>query len=476
MPSLYTSVEKRLLITGFALSLILFGCMDRRATARKLVGEGDKAMKVGHADKAVVMYRRAINSDPHNPDAFMGLANAAFKVNRLDQAEWALVGATDIVSDKPRVRTCYVALGDLYLSYRPIQAIKLDAVTRMAGELVKMDPDSLDGHRQLGEVARLKGNEFETSDPQQSKRWRETALAEFKLADSLHAGDARVLNGWADVAASTGDLAQAEGIYRRLIAMDPGDTRSRLGLADVAVARKDNAAATAAIEESLTQKQPDRQALLDFVNRSIIAGRTSNALPIVTWLANHGGEHITMAEMFVACGQDEQARRQLEAAIAKHDGTEPATVYTLLGELLVEDGLHDRARAVAAECLKTHPKQAGCQAIQMYENVKAGGGEDAERRLELLVSENPGERLAHLYYGLMCQTAGRMEDARIQFSLGLRAYPHDQSLLLARARLELALKEIPLARADALEVLKTEPAARGAQAILNQIGTASGTT
>jgi Flp pilus assembly protein TadD len=94
----------------------------------KLIDEAQLQFSEGNFGKAVDAYAKTIETDPTNPDAWLGLAASYDQIGRFDQADKAYAKAQDLVGPTPSVLNnlgySYLLRGNLERSRATLEAAR----------------------------------------------------------------------------------------------------------------------------------------------------------------------------------------------------------------------------------------------------------------------------------------------------------------------------------------------------------------
>ncbi len=144
---------------GSGLLLLLVGALgachrDPREASRRYVEKGNKYFARDKYKEASIMYRRALQEDMKNPDAYYRLGLVDLKEQRFSEAAHALQRAVQL---DPKNADGASKLADLYFaSYiqnPPQRKPELDEVKSLDATLLKQDANSYDGLRLKGFLA-----------------------------------------------------------------------------------------------------------------------------------------------------------------------------------------------------------------------------------------------------------------------------------------------------------------------------------
>jgi predicted Zn-dependent protease len=106
--------------------------------------------------------------------------------------------------------------------------------------------------------------------------------------------------------------------------------------------------------------------------------------------------------------------------------------------------------------------------VKLFEDYQSAARASDLEALQLLAARHPENPTIRLYLGRISQQKGKIDDARVQFNLGLSADPNNADLRLALADVEIMSGVPDAARADAQYLLREDPQNRAALEILNR--------
>src|SRR5579883_2686720 len=164
----------RKLLPFLSLFVILASCSrDPKVQAQRYVDNGNNFYNKGKYKEAGIMYRRALQKDLRFGEAHYRLGLTEIKLGAYGAAAGELRRAVEL---QPNNADAAVKLADIFVvgaTQDPAhQQQLLDEVKELSDKLLKIDPNSYDGHRILGQVALL------------TKQYPE-AVKEFEKANSV---------------------------------------------------------------------------------------------------------------------------------------------------------------------------------------------------------------------------------------------------------------------------------------------------
>lgn len=293
---------------------------------------GNRLLELGKYREAADHYRLALNQDPHNLTACVGLSTAQCKLKNPDQA---LATIQDCMSRTPDEPELFFARGrceqDSGGSYLP--AAEGDYKKALA-----LDPKHPGAHNQLGLIYQQQGDQ-------------PAAMAEFSAA---MAADPRFVVAYNNLGVSlimAGKYAEAIAVLQRAILMVP-DLRgvylyTNLGIAFLYAGKPARAEAAFLMETALN---PDYlEAHLNLGNLYTVSRRYNDAIyeynRVLITDPNHRESLINLGAVYVMIGKPDLARASLEKAVTLYPDS--ALAHHYLG--LAYRALGDTERAAAED-------------------------------------------------------------------------------------------------------------------------------
>jgi tetratricopeptide (TPR) repeat protein len=146
-------MQHRKLLAILPLLLVLASCSRDPQT---LIDNGNKFFAKGKYKEAVIMYRRVVQQNPRNGEAYYRWALTDLKLGAYSEALHMLRRAVEL---QPNNADAITKLADLYLlastQDKAHQAEALKESKDLVAKLLKLDARSYDGHRILGQMALL---------------------------------------------------------------------------------------------------------------------------------------------------------------------------------------------------------------------------------------------------------------------------------------------------------------------------------
>lgn len=471
------NVRKLRVVTGSGLLLllgVLGGChRDPREASRKYVEKGNKYFERDKYKEASIMYRRALQEDMKNPDAYYKLGLVDLKQKRFSEAAHALQRAVQI---DPKNTDGASKLADLYFaSYiqnPPQRQPELEEVKSLDATLLRQDANSYDG-------LRLKGY---------------LALTEQKLPDAIVALEAadKVKPNQPDLVATLcqtlvankqGD--EAEAMAKRLIAAHPdyGPIYDFLAKYDARSGRAADAEQVLKLKCKNNPKNGDYLAQL--AGFYLATKQTEKETATINQLT---GSAQTIPDAYLIAGNFYLSTRQPDAALAEYHKGESAqpdrqsTYWMAEAQALAGTGKPDEAAKLVDQIIQKDSKNTDAivmrAALRMRKNTLPDVDSAISDLQGVLAKQSDASNLAQIHFTLgrayvikyQLQRAsasksvllGDLDQARIQMEQAVQVAKDKQGVQFTAAQIALAqvsiYREEPARAAQLMtDVLSNEP-------------------
>jgi len=357
---------------------------DPREEAAKLFEEGQSAHQKGELEKAVGLYREALELDPSLWQAEFQRGAAYFSLNRLAEAKASMLGALKQLSefaDAPEARgpssRAQTLLGEIALAEsNPVEAEKS---FRRALELNPQAPRARAG---LAEIM-LGGGKYAE------------AIAEAKAA--IEAGDER-----ASIYAMLGEALTLSGKYdealtslNEALKREPKSAIALRRRAEVYIARNDLKAAIEDLRAS-AEIEPDIPNRLRLAGALATAKRYDEAVPLYQRILqdepSNSEARTALATVMIESGKGAEAAAQLESLIKAEPNR--ADLRAQLAELYLPSH-PEKALEQYMTAAKIEPSQPAHQIGVAASLVKLGRFQEAVAASRQALSQNPKEDVAY---------------------------------------------------------------------------------
>jgi tetratricopeptide (TPR) repeat protein len=422
-----------------ALALSLAACTR---SPEKYLASGDKYLKAGKYNEAILQYRNAVqlnprlgkahfqlaqaylamqsfqaaykelqqtvDVDPGSAEAQLQLASMLIAAKKFDDAKAA---AEKVLAADPKNARAHAILGDrLALTHDP------DGAIQEYRTAIKLDPRRVESYSSLAAVYMSRGQLSEAeadfkqaveSNPQSVQA--RVNLGRFYLAQRKFAETETEMNAASKVSPSDpaprlilaaayvaeGNLAEGEKVCAQLKAAAPDDPRGYRALAAFYAGVRQREKLVTELRSLESSKPKDTwvkgylaETLLD-LNRAKEA-----SVPVQELLSADAGDPralVLKGRILISERKYPEARSTFEKAIK--GAPQYAAAYYFLGVAQSDMGLADAARASFAQAHKLSPRTLGPEAALAELDANSGHYEEAERLAKTYPNEPPAEIL-----------------------------------------------------------------------------------
>jgi tetratricopeptide (TPR) repeat protein len=435
-------------LTILPLLLILASCTrDPKIRSRQFVENGNKFFDKGRYREANIMYKRAYSMDMRNGEAYYRLALSDLKLGSYSEALRMLQRAVDL---QPTNADAITKEADLYLlastqdRAHATQALKES--NDLVAKLLKLDSNSYDAHRILGEMALLR------RDPKE-------AVQEFEIANRVKPNQPDLVLTYFQAMVQNDQFPEAEKLAMGLIEKEKtyAAMYDVLFLQYMRLKRLDDA------EKLLKLKcdnNPQRaNYLMQLAAHYYLLNRRSEMDAIIQRVVDekkYPEGHLLAGDFFFFRAREfDHAELQYEAAI-KAFPKDKALYQKRLVELLATVGKKNQANALIATILKDNPKDNDAIAMRAALMLTTGDRQQinlAATDLQGLVSKNPQNHLLQFNLARAMIAKGDVEGARLHLEEAVKIRPDFIAAREILARIYLAKNDPGKALKSADEII-----------------------
>jgi len=415
----------RLIVILAALTLV--SC-DRSSS--HYVNAGNAHFAAGRLADAFLAYRKAIQKNPRNGEAYYRLGILEQRSGALSESLSSFTAAANLLPDREDIRTQLArAEMTVYLADSAHPARLYDDLTTTAAKLITTPPTSYEGLRIQALLAWTDGR-------------LKDALELFRAADDRKPGQADLVASWSQALFQDGQFGEGE---RR--ALDLIRTQPRFGQ----------------IYDVLSQAYSLRRQPADALNivRLKVANnpdQISYAIQLASWYSGSGDKQKVKGELDrllanpakfpdapLAVGDFYASLRDWPEAVRLYrkgaaDSPKRRVVYLKrLCDAWLAQGNLEEASKVTAEILKDDPKDDAARLVNDSVEVSSVNGEkrgEALKDLGNLVKANPDKAAWRFTYASALLRAGDTDAAAREFRATLKDRPDLLPARLALARID----------------------------------------
>jgi tetratricopeptide (TPR) repeat protein len=400
------------------LFLLVASCnRDPKAQAQQALEQGNKFFAKAKYREATIMYKRALQKDMRFGEAYYRLALTEIKLANYGEALRELRRAVEL---QPTNSDAMMKLADLYLQAAvtiPQQrTVLLGDVKDLADKLLKLNPDSFDGHRLKGQVALLNKD-------------APGAIAEFEKGNKVNPNQASLVLVYFTALVVNNQFPEAEKLAQDFINNNKTDTRM-YDLLYVQYARQGNvAAAETLLKQKVANNPTQGKYLIQLAGHYYFAGGPNKKADIDAVMQQLSDEkkfpegHLMAGDFYYFRMRDiDNARAQFEAGV-KAFPKEKGTYQKRLVELEATQGKNQAANELLAQVLKDNPKDNDAIAMRAALMLTTGNRDQinqAATDLQGLVTKVPTNHLYRFNLARALVAKGDLEGARVQLEEAIK--------------------------------------------------------
>jgi tetratricopeptide (TPR) repeat protein len=439
-----------------ALAVVLAGCnRDPIVQSQKMVERGNKFFSNGKYKEASIMYRRALQKNQKNGDAYYHLALTELNLGQAPEAVEALRRAMTLPPVNPDVP---VKLADLYWFFyarsegaaREKAKSLLPEISSISDSMLKQNPNSFDGLRFKGYVAWANG---ELPD----------ALSSFEAANRVKPYDANLTLVYVRTLMQSNRMPEAEKLAREVIARQKNLFPMYTALIKIYYVQK----RFQDVEQVLRlQADNNPHTELPLVQLATFYAATQHrpemegALKrIVDDPKDFPTGRLTVGAFFVRLRDFSRAQQEFEEGIKSNP--KDKTLYQKASvEVLALQGKTQEASQLINEVLKEDPKDSQAIAMRSALLLKTGSPDQIRQAvgdLQGLVAKNPNNAFSHFQLGQALVANKQIEPAKIQLEEAKRLRPDLIPPRLLLAQVYAMKPDYERTRAETEEILAMNP-------------------
>lgn len=412
-------MTSRKLLTVLPLFLIVASCSrDPKAQALRAVNNGNKFFDKGKYREAALMYRRALQSDLKDGEAYYRLGLTELKLSDPGAAVHALRRAVEL---EPKNTDALTKLADLYLiasySDKSHAAEYLKEVKDLSDKLLKQDPNSYDGHRILGQMA-LAGGRF----PE--------AVAEFQKANTIKPDTPALVTVYFEALVRNNQFPEAEKIARSLIDQhkDYSPIYNALYVQYMRQNKRDQAEEI--LKLKLQNNPKNASDVLELVQHYYLTNRRDDMNAMIQKLTDektYPEGHLLAGDFYFFRARElDHAQDQYETGM-KAFPKDKVVYQKRLVELFANQTAKRReANDMLAAILKDNPKDNDAIAMRAALMLQTGDLQQiniAANDLQALVTKNPKNHLLRFNLARALLAKNQLDAARLQLEEAVKLRP-----------------------------------------------------
>jgi tetratricopeptide (TPR) repeat protein len=397
------------------LILLLASCTrDPKVQAQQALEQGNKFFGKERYREAAIMYRRALQKDLRFGEGYYRLALTEIKLGNYGESLKWLRRAVEL---QPANTDAITKLADLYMQAAmtlPTQkTLLLGDVKDLSDKLLKLNPDSFDGHRLKGQVALVSKD-------------APGAIVEFEKANQVNPNQASLVLVYFTALVYNNQFSDAEKLAQEFIEKNKTDARM-YDLLYVQYARRGNVAAAGALLKQKVANNPTQaKYLIQLAGHYFFTGKRPEMEATINQLGDEKkypeGRLMAGDFYYFRLRDTDNAKAQFEAGIKAFPKAK-ATYQKRLVEVYVATGKNQQANDMLAAVLKDNPKDSDAIAMRASMMLTTGNRDQinmAANDLQTLVSKSPQNHLYHFNLARALIVKGDLDGARLQLEEAIK--------------------------------------------------------
>lgn len=453
---------------SFRLSLVilvslaaLVSCSrDPNVAKRHYTDKGNQYFARGNYKAASIMYRNALQKDQRYGPAHYHLALTYLKLGQLPPAVHELRVSIELLKkDGPDAADHWdsvVKLSEVYLAVAHEKQF-LDEVEGYTKEMLARDAHSFEGHRLTGDLDYVRASQaFQSARKDDGQALLDSAVKEYRQADSITPGDRGVRMQLARALTYKGDYAGATDLYRQVIDKDKTFDTAYTELYRLYMFQGKTDDGEKVLRLAFQNNPTKYMFLRALALHFSILHRRDDMLAVLQQIKSHAKDfdqaYFVVGDFYLLLGDGDSAVREYREGMA-NDPKQKATYQKRIIEALMRQGKRNEAAQVNAQILKDNPQDTDAQGLEASLMLDRGDVNRALQELQSVVTRAPDNPVARFNLGRAHAALGQYEQARQMFQKAIELRPDYIMARLALAQLEVTRGEF-------------DPALKAAQAVL----------
>jgi tetratricopeptide (TPR) repeat protein len=453
-----------------AAAVALVSCnTDPNLAKKRYLDLGNKYFNNGKYKEASIMYRRSLEKDKRYGPAYYKLGLTYLKQKNLTAAVNNLRRAVELLpKDQPDRWDALTKWTDIYLAvvHEPQQLAESEQNIK---ELLAHDPNSFDAHRMFGDLNFVRSLQaLQRAGREEGKKLMDTALAEYRTAESLKPGEPGVMMQLARGLEMEGDAAGAEQYFKKVIDKNKSEQAAYTELYRMFMyqGRKDDAEKL--LKLAIQNNPKNYSYLTSLAMHYSLVNRRQDMLDVLAQIKSHAKDfpqaYEKVGNFYLRLGDPDSAIREYKEGMIK-DPTRKALYQKSVIEVLFRQGKRGEAAEVNQQILKENPNDSDARSLEASFLLDKGDINRALTELQSVVTRSPDNPVARYNLGRAHIAKGEWEQARQAFQKAIELRTDYMLARLALAQLLVTRGDFDAALKAAQEILKLDRQNKNAQLI-----------
>ena len=301
--------------------------------------------------------------------------------------------------------------------------------------------------------------DYSTANRDQAKQELDAALAEYRKADAVKPGQQGVLMQMARAETGEQNYAEAERLYRQVIAADKTFPYAYNELYRLYMFQQKTAEGEQVLKQAFQNNPKEYSFLTALALHYSMLKRRDEMVGVLQQIKSHAKDYpqayLKVGDFYVRLGDGDSAKREFQEGIAK-DPKQKATYQKRIIQVLMAEGKRSEAADLNQQILKDNPEDNDAKDLEATLLLDKGEILKAMTELQAVVNRAPDNPVAHYQLGRAHAARREYEQARQQFEKALELQPSNLQARLALAQLELTRGEFDAALKTAQQALAVD--------------------
>ena len=454
-----------LIIALVALTALVSCSRDPNYLKQKYLDSGLKYVEHKRYKDASIMFRKAIEKDRKFGPAYYHLALVDLELERVADAVPALRRAYELLpKGTPDSGDTTLKLSEIML----MAAQSMDNPDQLLGEvapmvegLLKLNPNSWQGHKLKGDLALMRtGLMFKAGNSAAAKEAVGTAIQEYRIALAAKPGDYLITLALGRTLVVDGEPGEAESLFKGLIDKDKLNLNGYYELYRIYVAQKRFPEAEATLRRAIVAVPKDASLRLALAQFYYGTKRQTDLVALLNDMKKDlklfPQAYFQAGDFYVRVGQYDDAVAQYEEG-AQKDGENRNTYLKREIEVYIRQNKMLEAQAKNDMILRNDPKDPEARGLKATFMLDKGQVNEALTDLESVVIARPSNFVARFNLGRAHFARGEYEQARQQFDKCIELRPDYLPARYAQTQVAIVRGDFDAAVHDADDILKIQP-------------------
>ena len=442
---------------------------DPKVAKKRYLDLGNKYFNNGKYNQASIMYRRSLEKDKRYGPAYYKLGLTYLKQKNLTAAVNNLRRAVELLpKDQPDRWDALTKWTDIYLAvvHEPQQLAESEQNIK---ELLAHDPNSFDAHRMSGDLNFVRSIQaLQRAGRDEGKKLMDTALAEYRTAESIKPGEPGVMMQLARGLEMEGDATGSEQYFKKVIEKNKSEQAAYTELYRMYMyqGRKDDAEKL--LKLAIQSNPKNYSYLTSLAMHYSLVNRRQDMLDVLAQIKSHAKDfpqaYEKVGNFYLRLGDPDSAIREYKEGMTK-DPTRKSLYQKSVMEVLIRQGKRGEAAEVNQQILKDNPNDSDARSLEASFLLDKGDINRALAELQSVVTRSPDNPVARYNLGRAHIAKGEWEQARQSFQKAIELRTDYMLARLALAQLLVTRGDFDAALKSAQDILKVDRQNKNAQLI-----------